>query len=1085
MSTSLVLGVVGAVVGSFVPGVGTAAGFAVGSAIGGAVDASKQRITNEGPRLGELKVQASQYGGAISRLYGTQRIAGNVIASTNIIEHENRTSSRQGKGGPKVTSIEYTYTVDMAVGLCEGEITGIRRIWANGKVVYDASESATGGAIVASAQLAESITVYTGTETQLPDPTLEAYLGVGNVPAYRGLAYVVFNDLLLTDFGGRVPQLEFEVVKSGAQGPRLILGELGLTEPGVYLSANTIPFIATNGDDTLLFHEDGIDLGATVPTKVVRIYSVSMDGTVLLKKFIVTDQAYVYSRVLGYSDAPGLFYRKVSATAYTDTGMNTFIDENGLSRSFQLGAVICYGQSSSRWSKRGNRLVATGDSNQSAGGRARLFDFTTQRLLGELDLGAQVIENVLVSDGYVWFLWPVAPTGIVHIQRRSIEDLSLINEFDLPSTYDGSDIVLRFGVNDDDTLALWWNDISSPSSAIIKVHGDGTVEIVASEADPAFNPPTAIGVEGVGVFVRDKTVFGAKITYPAGPPQVRLFIAQYNSLAATGVDLSEVISAECDLCGIEPSDLDVSDCTEEVMGYAIARVATTRANLEPLLTAKRRDVVESEWQLKFPQRGSAPVLTIPYKDLGAEEAEVSMAEPLATTRAQELDLPRTVLVNYINAEQDYQGGTEPSRRLITRAQKELAVDVAVVMTPDQAAQVADAIMYDTWTARTARSISVLRKYSELESGDVFNVIDRTGNTLRLRAVEAEYAGPVIKLNTVEDDPTVNTQTSAGAIAGVPQTASALPPATVADFLDIPILRDLDDNNGMYVALRGTRPSAWRGAVLSRESVDGALSTVGTVLNTATVGVTTTALPNWTGGNVFDETNSVLITLYSGELESVSRDSVLNSGRNALLIGNEIVQACDITFVSGTTWRASRLLRGRRGTEWAQTGHAIGDRVVLLDIAGMLRPALSAAELNTEQGYATQSIGRNQLTHYKFTNTGIGRKPFSPVNVRGIRASNDWTIDWDRRTRLAAELPTAGVDVPLGESSELYDVEICSSATFATVVRTYTNVTSATRIYPSADQVTDFGSNQATIHVRVFQKSATVGRGYPVTRSLNG
>ena len=632
------------------------------------------------------------------------------------------------------------------------------------------------------------------------------------------------------------------------------------------------------------------------------------------------------------------------------------------------------------------------------------------------------------------------------------------------------------GVNDDDTLCLWTENpsLGVDYSELLKIHADGSVDVLASEDDAAFGPNATHSVVGANwsttkyINVRGRTIFGAKGTYPVDGPDVQLYVASFDTLAVRGVPLADIIAAETALCDVDPADLDVTDCTEEVMGYAVARVATTRANLEPLLTANRRDVVESEWQLKFPQRGSAPILTIPYEDLGAEEAEISQAEPLATTRAQELDLPRTVLVNYINAGQDYQGGTEPSRRLITRAQKELAVDVAVVMTPDQAAQVADAIMYDTWTARTARSISVLRKYSEIESGDVFNAIDRAGNTLRLRAVEAEYAGPVIKLNTVEDDPTVNTQTSAGAVVGVPQTASGLPPATFADFLDIPVLQGADDNAGMYVALRGTRPTDWQGAVFSRESEDGSLSNVGTVRNSATVGVTEEALPDWTGGNVFDETSSVLITLYSGELESVSREAVLDGTLNALLIGSEIVQACDMTFVSGDTWRVSRMLRGRRGTEWAQTGHAVGERVVLLGFAGMLRPVLTPAELNIEQPYAVQSIGRTTITRYSATNTGVGLKPFAVVD---LRRDGD-AFEWHRRTRLQHRFLTPDINPLLGEQSEAYDVVLTNSG--GTVLE------SATVSVPAWDPATALSAGDV---LTVYQRSASVGRGYPTSLTV--
>ncbi len=54
---------------------------------------------------------------------------------------------------------------------------------------------------------------YTGSEAQTPDPLIIAREGAGNVPAYRGLAYIVFERLPLADFGNRIPQLSFELMR--------------------------------------------------------------------------------------------------------------------------------------------------------------------------------------------------------------------------------------------------------------------------------------------------------------------------------------------------------------------------------------------------------------------------------------------------------------------------------------------------------------------------------------------------------------------------------------------------------------------------------------------------------------------------------------------------------------------------------------------------------------------------------------------------------------------------------------------------------------------------------------------------------
>lgn len=73
-----------------------------------------------------------------------------------------------------------------------GEITGIRRIWADSKLIYDVGDDADAETLVASSERAAAIRVYAGSETQEPDPLIQAIEGAANAPAYRGTAYILF-----------------------------------------------------------------------------------------------------------------------------------------------------------------------------------------------------------------------------------------------------------------------------------------------------------------------------------------------------------------------------------------------------------------------------------------------------------------------------------------------------------------------------------------------------------------------------------------------------------------------------------------------------------------------------------------------------------------------------------------------------------------------------------------------------------------------------------------------------------------------------------------------------------------------------
>lgn len=223
---SLILGAVGASIGyqfGF-----ASLGWSIGSTIGRYFEPG-QTITQEGPRVQGLRLQDSAYGIMIPIVSGNARLAGNLIWSgplieTRTVKKESSGGKGGGGGGAKTKTITYTYSISLAVSVCEGPVLGIGRIWANGVVIYD-GRNAGASAIVGGAATAGSIAVYQGTESQLPDPTIEAYEGTGNVPAYRGQCYVVFSGLQLEKFGNAIPNLTFEVIEQGSYSDARIVGE--------------------------------------------------------------------------------------------------------------------------------------------------------------------------------------------------------------------------------------------------------------------------------------------------------------------------------------------------------------------------------------------------------------------------------------------------------------------------------------------------------------------------------------------------------------------------------------------------------------------------------------------------------------------------------------------------------------------------------------------------------------------------------------------------------------------------------------------------------------------------------------------
>jgi hypothetical protein len=212
---TIVLSAVGAAIGGGFGGTvlglsGAVIGRAVGATLGRVID---QRLMGSGSsvvevgRVERIRVMGASEGAAIGQVFGRMRVAGQVIWATRFKETVTTTQqeSRGGKGGAPKSSVvteSYSYSVSLAVALCEGEILRVGRIWADGNEI---------------ARDRLTMRVHAGSESQLPDAKIAAVEGAGRAPAYRGIAYVVFEDLDLTGFGNRVPQFSFEVMRR-AQG---------------------------------------------------------------------------------------------------------------------------------------------------------------------------------------------------------------------------------------------------------------------------------------------------------------------------------------------------------------------------------------------------------------------------------------------------------------------------------------------------------------------------------------------------------------------------------------------------------------------------------------------------------------------------------------------------------------------------------------------------------------------------------------------------------------------------------------------------------------------------------------------------
>ncbi|MDF3047404.1 MAG: hypothetical protein K0R73_522 [Candidatus Midichloriaceae bacterium] len=202
---SIVLSSVGAAAGSVIGGaIGSAAGQLIGATAGRFIDnklfGNSLNGHSSGPRLKDLSIQTASYGVTIPILFGVIRTAGNIIWARPLKEKATNIVRKAGGKGARIrhTHTEYSYFASFAISICEGEIDEILRIYAGNEQINLSSYT---------------IRIYKGSESQMPDPLIESFEGAGKTPAFRGQAYVVFEDLPLAEFGNQIPNFNFEVRK--------------------------------------------------------------------------------------------------------------------------------------------------------------------------------------------------------------------------------------------------------------------------------------------------------------------------------------------------------------------------------------------------------------------------------------------------------------------------------------------------------------------------------------------------------------------------------------------------------------------------------------------------------------------------------------------------------------------------------------------------------------------------------------------------------------------------------------------------------------------------------------------------------
>ncbi|TNE36264.1 MAG: hypothetical protein EP348_07285 [Alphaproteobacteria bacterium] len=1107
---TLALGMVGAGIGA-VTGVGAGAGWLVGTALG-RVLFPEDGGNGTGPRLSDLKITGASYGASIPRVYGTMRLAGNIIWAGPLRSEAVTATTGGGKGGAGGSSVTgYHYYTSFAVGICEGPMAALLKIWADGEVIYDASAAGT--------VIADDLRFrfYKGDEDQLPDSIMEAEEGAGNVPAYRGLCYLVFDDLSLTNYGNRLPNIEVLVTETGLNAYPLEMSPISSVD------ASSFAYDEMRGLAWSYEVVDSVDrvrkidletleetASATIGTDFPRLpdgargFSRDRSGTF----WIGTGSGLLAGRQMSRVDGNSL---QITATADLPTGVgavtwSTDILAGATGAAFQVAGsqqsyqIVVFNSDLGveEVIPTSSRVCTGAVTDEAEVAWVAMSGWATGPAFSDLEIvavslyGAAGLEGTdyhVTSGIYTVPAADLTPLGGTDSETNNItnlvgylpasRELVFQNDYRL---FKWSTISLSITASRDVA------DLSGRLSLVNRTNGSELVFISAGRYAVYLSAETLEETERVDLYDFAGVSTSVNGIYDAASDSLlafnetiglkRLYLRRRGGESA---DLAEIVADLSARAGLMPSDIDVSALDAEVPGYVVNRPMSVADALSPLSHYGFFDAVESDDKINFiPRNQSASGIVI---------ADGDMLSPPDLRRLQESELPERISLSYLAADAGYQAGTQSEKRAFKPVstmfgRNRLARELPMALFADQARSAAARSLYDAWAERQILGAALPIKYLALDPADVVTVT-LGGRSAPVRLMQSHFgADMTLEAEAVTLAPFAGTDELSGETGSGYQQVLIRRGSLAELFLpDLPLLRDRDataaSGSRFYFAMDGYQ-SGWSGGALYSAFDEESYSLEGTVTGEAVWGVTLNALSATLSPFTTDRTSFVDIRMVSGggELESISEAMLLN-GDNALLIGNEIVNFADVTLNADGSYRLSTFLRGRRGTEDAVSTHKTGERALLLREGGIGGAFADLAELNLPRRFKAVGAGRliEEAPVVVKKLTGRDLQPYAPVHIEADRTGGDLALSWVRRTRIGGG--SLSSVPPLSEASERYELVFTYGG--ASVSKYVSGEAAYT--YSLAGFNADFGASETAVPeltLTLYQLSETIGRGVPAT-----
>lgn len=1119
MSVSMIMGGIGAAVGGYFGGAfGAQIGYMAGTMVGNMIDPPKG-TTTEGARLGDLSTTTAGYGIYYGIVYGYIKRGSNLFWASPKKEHKHKQSSGGGKGtSPTNSVITYTYSQSLAYQLNDGPISALLSIYNESyEKVYSSDTNSSVGSKVQSSEFSGYFTVYYGTEDQLPDPEMEFYEGVGNVPAYRGMAYVVFKDL---DQGsnGIVPQFTFEVAGIGAA----IEGDTFTITEQISNTHGYVTDRIENGEayrNNFFVNPRQIEHNGVWFKNSLVISAISDFKASLTPSLIFTDDIRQYTNP-ALDDHSFKFNFKDGYIYSVEDYLPQFQVENALT----APAIRLSASYETNLQKEGERIympvgsllerywlyINTKNIKNPISRSDAVSNAEPVFILGQVLGGSMSDTTYFVGlDEYLpevaegkYFKGAVVDNDGIYgylfygdADYETISDvyyskfLRVDNKITITESGKFEDQLISVGTSS--SRIFWYNNgdpvwANTDNNVIYLSNTENNTKVYKFENLKLVYKYEL--TDGNLLYQKRDAIISAYkgILYEINGYQSGMYSTS-RTIEKQFVKLSDIMKDIYKRAGVPEANYNVEDLEGiNVRGYFVNSKKSARAVIEELQQVFFFDTFKSQGVLKSVRRGKDIVAVITPDDfIINNDSSGDPLEEFDFTFLQEASLPQQVSVSYADYDQDYRPNIQYARRLSTFSTESVDITIPLLLTSDEAVEIAHKFLYTAWTEREQVSFTVSIDFMHLEPTDVIQVSDIRNNVYVLRITEvADNGSGQIKITAVQDERVALQQSIKGASSDDMQTNINARYFEDTDPLpmNLPLLTNSQpDSNNWYLGVSRDGDGKWQCArVYTSKDNQTYSSTNEMIFERSDALVYGYGLSTLQDSDCYalDTSSYIDVRLESKDLEldSFDLDYIYRNKVNYALIGNEVIQFANADLIEEDVYRLSCLIRGVGGTEEYAKNHKSGEKFILLEMTKISNIVEDLSSLNTTTWLYAQSLGKSPSGfNYNFVNNGLTIKPLSPYAFK-IKNDNNFNLHWYRRARKDAGW-IDNIDVPLDENSEIYSVVVYSDDTYTNVIREETVNNTTEYEYTSEKQILDFGSVQDDVFIEIFQVSSRFGKGW--------